>query len=157
MKAEFINPFIHSTISVFDTMLGCKLVRTKLYLREQAAQEHTISGIIGLCGRATGTVVLRMNCETALSATEIMLGERPAGLNADVKDAVGELANMVAGGAKTQLAELNMSLAIATVVTGTFSVEFPSKMPPICIEFNSPWGPVVVEVGLVEQPAYAAV
>jgi hypothetical protein len=45
-----------------------------------------------------------------------------------------------------------MSLTIPTVVTGHFSVGFPSKIPPICIPFETPWGPLTVEVGLVETP-----
>jgi len=45
-----------------------------------------------------------------------------------------------------------MSLTIPTVVTGSFNVGFPSKTPPICIPFETPWGPLTIEVGLVETP-----
>ena len=63
---------------------------------------------------------------------------------------MGELVNMVAGGAKAQLEQLDMSLTIPTVITGKFCVEFPSKTSPICVPFESPWGPLTVEVGLIE-------
>lgn len=43
-----------------------------------------------------------------------------------------------------------MSLTIPTVITGRFSVEFPSKTPPICVPFDSPWRCSTVEVGLIE-------
>jgi hypothetical protein len=32
-------------------------------------------------------------------------------------------------------------------------VEFPSKATTIAVPFESKWGPLVVEVGLVEQPS----
>ena len=159
MKAEYINPFITSIISVFDTMLNCELTHGKLFLKTNHCPEHEISGIIGLSGKASGTVVLSLNRNTAISAAEALLGSRPPEINADVKDAVGELVNMVAGGAKAQLEQFDMSLTIPTVITGRFSVEFPSKTPPICVPFESPWGSLTIEVGLVELcvPAVARV
>ena len=155
MKVEYINPFIDSTTSVFATMLNSKLVRSNLYIKRECTAEHEISGVIGLQGSMAGTVVLRLNRPTALAAAEIMIGEPQTEVNADVKDAVGELANMVAGGAKAQLGGLNMNLTIPTVVTGTFAIEFPSQLPPICVEFQSNWGPLTIEVCLVEQHAAA--
>lgn len=157
MKAEYINPFISSISTVFATMLNCELSRGKLFLKTNHCPEHEISGIIGLSGKAAGTVVLSLNRTTAISAAEALLGVRPPEINADVKDAVGELVNMVAGGAKAQLEHFDMSLTIPTVITGRFCVEFPSKSPPICVPFESPWGSLTVEVGLIEicTPAMA--
>jgi chemotaxis protein CheX len=150
MKAEFINPFVSSTTTVFATMLNCELARGAIFLKQHHCPEHEISGIIGLSGKAAGTVVLSLNRTTAISVAEALLGVRPPEINADVKDAIGELVNMVAGGAKAQLEKFDMSLTIPTVITGRFSVEFPSKSPPICVPFDSPWGGLTVEVGLIE-------
>ena len=47
MKAEYINPFILATKSVFETMLDCPLERGKPYMKEGNHPEHDISGIIG--------------------------------------------------------------------------------------------------------------
>lgn len=156
MKAEYINPFIMSTLDVFTKMLDCQLTRGPIFLKDQHAPEHQVSGIIGLSGKAAGTVVLSLSRETALSVAEVLLLERPQEINAEVRDAVGELANMVAGGAKSQLEDLKMTLSIPTVVTGRFSVEFPSASPPICIPFDCPWGSLTLEVGLVDAPVPAA-
>jgi chemotaxis protein CheX len=152
MRAEYINPFVSAVTSVFSTMLNCQVTRGAIYIKTGPEPSHEISGIIGLSGQAAGTVVLSLNRQTALSAAETLLGEPQTEINADVKDAIGELANMVAGGAKAQLAQFNMSLTIPTVVTGQFSVGFPSKTSPICIPFETPWGALTVEVGLVETP-----
>jgi chemotaxis protein CheX len=154
MKAEHLNPFVSSTVSVFETMLSCKLTRGKIFIKNKVSPEFEVSGIIGLSGKAAGTVVLSFNRTTALMAAKTLLGEMPDTINADVVDAVGELANMVAGAAKAQLEQFEMSLTIPTVIVGKdFHIEFPSKTPPICIPFECQWGPLTVEVGLVEQEA----
>jgi len=151
MKAEYINPFLTSTISAFDTMLGCSLKRGAPYVKSGHTPEHEVSGIIGLSGHARGTVVLGLGRDAALNATEVLLQERPHEINGDVTDAVGELANIIAGGAKAQLEHLSMSVSLPTVISGKcHCVEFPSKVTPICIPFESPWGPITVEVGLTE-------
>jgi chemotaxis protein CheX len=70
---------------------------------------------------------------------------------------VGELANIIAGGAKAQLEHLAMSVSLPTVITGKHhSVELSSKVTPICIPFESKWGLLTVEVGLCEEHADAA-
>ena len=153
MKAEYINPFLTSTISVFDTMLGCALTRGTPYVKSNSQPEHEVSGVIGLSGKARGTVVLGLDREVALNATEALLEERPPEINGDVTDAVGELANIIAGRAKAQLEHLALSVSLPTVITGKHHcVEFPTKVTPICIPFESEWGLVTVVVGLAEQP-----
>jgi chemotaxis protein CheX len=152
MKVEYINPFVSSTIAVFDTMLGCAAQRGKPFVRTGKEPVHDISGIIGLSGKARGTVVLSLGKNVALAAAGAMLGETPPEINADVVDVVGELTNMIAGGAKSQLASLSLSISLPTVITGTsHAVEFPSNVTPISIPFACDWGIFNVDFGLVEQ------
>lgn len=156
MNVEYINPFVTSVISLFDTMLGVKLTRGQPFVKSGMLPEHDVSGIIGLTGKAKGVVVLSLGRQSALSATEVMLQERPDEIDADVVDAVGELANIVAGGAKAQLEQLALSVSLPTVITGKdHCIEFPSDVTPVCIPFHCEWGTVTVEVGLIEQPAEA--
>jgi chemotaxis protein CheX len=158
MNVEYINPFLVSTISVFETMLNCRLERGTPRLLNATQPQHEVSGVIGLSGRAQGTVVLGLSREAALNAAEAMLQERPAQLNRDVTDAVGELVNIIAGSAKAKLEHLDLSVSLPTVITGKFHcIEFPTKVIPICIPFSSPWGEISVEVGLCEPHAGGAV
>ena len=153
MKVEYINPFIQSTIAVFETMLACKLVRKEPFVKDGCHPEHEVSGIIGLSGKARGTVVLSLSKKAALRATEALLRDPTKVINADVADAVGELTNIIAGGAKARLKHLAMSVSLPTIITGkSHNVEFPKKVKPICIPFDCEWGFVAVEVGLVEEP-----
>jgi len=157
MKVEYINPFLRSAITVFRTMLGCELRRARPFVKKGSWPEHEVSGIIGLSGKAKGTVVLSLSREAALNAAEAMLEERPAELNSDVTDAVAELTNIIAGRAKSQLEHLEMTISLPTIITGKHHcVEFPKDVTPICIPFESDWGIVAVDVGLVDEPAAAA-
>src|SRR5687768_3607686 len=108
MKAEYINPFVISAVEVFSTMLDCELTRGKLSLTADFQPAHDVSGIIGLSGKASGTVVVSVDRNVAISATERMLGQRPLTIDTDVIDAVGELTNMIAGRAKAGLEHLHM-------------------------------------------------
>jgi chemotaxis protein CheX len=154
MKVEYINPFLESTISTFKTMLGCVLTRGIPYVKNGSQPEHEVSGVIGLTGKAQGTVVVGLGREAALRATEAMLQERPPEINGDVVDAIGELANIIAGGAKAQLEHLDLSVSLPSVITGKgHCIQFPTKVTPICIPFDSDWGLITVEVGLSEPHA----
>lgn len=158
MNVEFINPFLTSATAAFETMLNCKLDRGTPYVKNCSHPEHEVSGVIGLSGKARGTVVLSLSREAALCITEALLEERPSEINGDVTDAVGELTNIIAGGAKAQLDHLDLSVGLPTVVTGkSHCVEFPKKITPISIPFDCKWGRVTVEVGLTEVPVSAAV
>lgn len=153
MRVELINPFVSSTKEVFKTMLGCTLTRGPLSLKLEHTPVHEVSGLIGLSGSCRGMVVVSANRETAIRATEIMLESRPPGLNQDVMDAIGELTNMIAGSAKTQLEEHHLTIGLPTVICGKLqAIAFPSQVKPMIIPFDSDIGPVCVQVGLVESP-----
>lgn len=153
MRAEHINPFIRSVSNTFRTMLGCQVARGELRLRTGEPELFEISGIIGLSGQAVGSVVLSLSREVALRATSTMLMMDATELDGDVIDAVGELANMVAGAAKAELEEFNLSVSLPNVVTGKdYRLRFPSDVTPVCIPFTCDWGPLLLEVGLAYAP-----
>ncbi len=155
MRAEYINPFITSLASVFRVMLDCDVRRGKPCLRDDSVPLHEVSGIIGLSGNAVGLVVLSLSESVALGAASVMLMSEATEINADVVDAVGELTNMVSGQAKSVLEEFSMSVSLPSVITGRdHQVRFPSNVTPICVPFDTPWGPLTLEVGLapVQDP-----
>ena len=153
MDLTYVDPFLAAAILTFDTMLGCKLQPRESFIAHGLQPEHDVSGVIGLSSqKARGTVVLSLSHEVALSATEAMVGERPTEINGEVADAVGELTNIIAGAAKAKLERLALNLSLPTIIVGKqHAMEFPQKVAPVCIPCDCPWGPVTVEVALVEQ------
>ncbi len=157
MKVEYINPFIIATKEAFTKMVGCEMERVDLYVAEDDHPVKDITGIIGLTGRARGCVAISMTRELAIRASQAMADNDASELNAEVADAVGELANMIAGGAKAQLEQFEIRISLPTVLFGNYnSIEFPSETPALCIDFESEWGDLTVQVALVEEAEVAA-
>ena len=154
MKVEYINPFVVSTQHVFATMLDCEISRDQPFLKEQPEPHHEVNSIIELSGKAIGTVVLSLDRAVALKAASVMLKSQVTEVDDVVVDAVGELVNIIAGGAKAKLEQFALSVSLPHVSVGKQPLEcFPAQSKPICIPFECPWGGVMIEVGLVEQMA----
>ena len=155
MDASYINAFINALAETFDTMLGCEVQRGKLEIGVARYRDFEISGVIGLSGTAIGTVVVSLSREVALQATSALLLMEATEINADVIDAVGELANMVAGPAKAKLEKYRLQISLPSVVTGKgHQVSFPSNVSPITVPFTTSWGPIVLTVGLAAVPQF---
>lgn len=120
MKAEHINPFITATSEVFKTMLSIEPVRGQLYVKSSEKLPYDISGIIGLAGEATGFVIISMTETLALKVVEKFIGEKKTAVDEDVMDAVGEILNMIAGGAKQIFSRTGtrFKISIPNVVAG---------------------------------------
>jgi chemotaxis protein CheX len=156
MQVAHINPFLRSVAHTFSTMLGAQTKRGELSLGDPRKRKYPISGIIGLSGEATGMVVINLSEEVAIKAASKLLLEEQTKINDEVIDAVGELANMIAGQAKAELTEYNLSISLPSVVTGEgHEVRFPSNKPPLCVPFETDLGPLFLEVGL--EPAEVCV
>jgi chemotaxis protein CheX len=151
MHTDYINPFIESSINVFETMLGCHVNRTGLRVSETFTPEYDLTGLIGLSGKVAGDIVISFEKALAFKATEALIGDTYDTITEDVIDTVGELTNMIAGSAKASMAELELKLALPTVIVGkNHSIRFPSKVKPISLAFESEWGNFNIEVGLLE-------
>jgi len=156
MRTEYIDPFITSVANAFQTMLGCEVRRGKACLKDNGSPKYDVSGVVGLSGKAVGTVVLSLSRQVALKAASVMLMTDATEIDADVLDAAGELTNMVTGAAKAELEEYELMVSLPSVITGRdHDIHFPSNVSPILVPFETDWGPLALEVGLAEvlQPA----
>jgi len=136
-------------------MLQCELTRGKLSLSDRFQSQHEVSGIIGLSGeKGSGTVVLSVAREVAVRATAVLLGADKESADEDVIDAIGELTNMVAGAAKSELEFLALSLSLPMVVMGKdVMVGFDRQIRPLVIPFECDWGPLSLEIGMTVNEA----
>ena len=105
---------------VFSTMLMVELESEDVVLDKKVDISSNITSMIGLGGGLKG--LLAVHCPTAV-ATEItssFLGMDVEEIDDDVKDAIGEIANMVAGNLKISFAnvDVNAELAIPTTIVG---------------------------------------
>lgn len=125
--------------------------RSKLYIKTDFEQTSDISGTIGLAGEATGFVTINFPEKIALTIVSNMLGEQMKNITPVVKDAVGEIANMIAGGAKGELIEKGYSFKISLPVVSigkNHYTNYAKENPCIVIPFIIPEGEFTVDVVL---------
>lgn len=122
INADFIIPFIDSTKSTFEIMLQKQVKQKEAYIKKNYVMFGDISGTIGVSGKVCGTVAVSMPAEFALNCIREMIGEDEEFALSDmvVHDGVGELINMIAGGAKTSLSgtENAINFTLPTIISG---------------------------------------
>jgi chemotaxis protein CheX len=141
VKVEHINPFVVATIETFKSMLHTSITPGKLMLIRENKLRCDISGIIGLSGGAKGSVSLSFSRIAAVKAVSEFIGEKVVTMDETVKDAIGELANIVAGAAKRDLSQYKISISLPTVIIGeNHEVQGGKDVIPIAVPFDSPFG-----------------
>ena len=56
--ADYVNPVLIAARTVFERMLGCTPKRTGLTLKKTMSPKHELSAVIGITGKAAGTIVV---------------------------------------------------------------------------------------------------
>ena len=139
MDVQIVNPFIAATVNALEMMAGIKATRGTPFIKGEFNAFADISGIIGLAGEIKGAVVLSFPSNLARRIFEAMTGESVPEGDPSIADVVGELANMVAGGAKGALSERGMGyrISVPTVVTGKdHFVSYKSDGPCLVVPFQ---------------------
>lgn len=156
MKAEFINPFLNSTKNVLETMCQTKVKAGKPSLKDNSLTHGEVTGIIGMASdTVTGNMILSFSKNCILHVVGSMLMEDPkADVDDEIVDAVGELTNMICGGAKAQLAKLDYKFDLATptmVVGKDIEISYYSDAPTLIIPFTTEHGEFVIEANLADK------
>jgi chemotaxis protein CheX len=121
MDVKLINPFVASVINTMQTIMGVETEQLSLAIKNGNQAHGDISGIVGFASNVlNGSISLSFPAETAKEMYKRMVGETVTDINDDIRDTVGEIANIVAGGAKKELAEMDLSyeISLPTVVMG---------------------------------------
>ena len=164
MDVQYVNPFVLAIKRVFETMVRTTVKVGKPYVKNDNCATADVSGVIGFSGDAAGCVVLSFPGEVAAKAASAFAGIAITDEHPDFADAVGELANMVAGNAKKEFHGMNISISLPSVIIGkSHVVSLSQAAPRIVIPCETEYGPVYVEVAMVtgkrsvsKQPAALA-
>ncbi|MGL4944384.1 MAG: chemotaxis protein CheX [Thermoguttaceae bacterium] len=149
LDVDYLNPVVASLEETFKTMLNLDVERSGLELMANNVALHPVSGIIGVSGKGVGTIVLSLSNNVAIKAASTMLMmDDITEVTDDVLDAVGELTNMISGGAKARLAAFSLTMSLPNVLCGdNCRLHFPSNAHPIAIPFKCDWGLLGLQVG----------
>ncbi len=101
--------------NVFSTVMGLEVQQCGAPMPPRS---EVITSSIVLMGAWKGAVLVECGLQAALLIAGRMTGDAPTELNEDVRDALGEVANMIGGNLKSMLPG-GVELSLPSVVWGT--------------------------------------
>jgi chemotaxis protein CheX len=143
---QLIVHFVKSIQEVLATMAGVTVTVGKPCIKQTPAPLYDVSGIIGFSGHFSGSMVLSFSIETAAALVSAFAGATIPPESPDFADAVGELANMIAGSAKKSFTG-DTSISLPSVIIGkNHSVARIHGVPCLLIPCSISAGQFVLEV-----------
>ena len=150
MDAALVNPFIEGTLHILDTTAFVKVKPETPFLKKDRKSLGDISGYLEISGDFTGSAVVSFSEESILGIVSAMFGEDMTEINDEIKDAVGEISNMVAGHVTTKIAELSKKVKVKfkeiKMGQGTLIPHIEGAKYVLALPFRTTKGKVVIEV-----------
>ncbi|CAG1023172.1 hypothetical protein DOJK_02141 [Patescibacteria group bacterium] len=109
-----------STKTLFETMIMMDLKYNESSLVDDTQIKTDVIGLVSFTGKYHGVIALFCSKQFALKVASTMLMTELTGFTSEVKDAIGEVSNMIAGNVKTKLMAQygDMHLSIPIVIAG---------------------------------------
>jgi chemotaxis protein CheX len=156
MDVNFVNPFLIAALDVIKTMAFVDCTPGKPYLKTDRKASGDVTGIIGITGDTEGSLSITFNKTCIEHIVSNMIGEQVQGIDDQVRDAVGEITNMISGMARRELEKQGYVLraAIPSVVSGQgHIIQHISPGPCVAIPFETEKGTFIVEVSFKNNKA----
>ena len=154
MQKFIIDTFVAAVEECFDMMMGCEVTAGDPYVVKAASCEQDINAMIGLSGGLPGNVIVGVDRQLAIEFTENVIGHSTDTIDEQVIDAMGEIANMIVGGAKCNLSQYKLSMSLPTVICGKgLTINFPSGVRPALIPFKVGESELRLCIGLCDDAA----
>ncbi len=123
MQSKYINIFIDATIKVLETMAFVKPVVGETFTWEK---DKTVAEVIGVIDFSNedesikGFMTIGFTNPSIIQIVSNMLGEEFDTMDDEVREAVGEIANMISGQARQKLSLINTKLeaGLPTIISG---------------------------------------
>ncbi len=151
VDVNLINPFISATNTALEMMAMIKPERKKVYLKTNNVLVGDISGVMGLSGEVSGSIIVSFTKPSACLIVGNMLGATYDEINDDVKDGIQEIVNLIAGQAKMMLkdTDFHFQVSIPTCIIGKgHQVNHKKGVPCVVAEFEVEGNPFTVEVSI---------
>ena len=148
---DISEKIIESTIEIFTTMVMMDVSVDGPPLATSGVLEDTITGMIGLAGTHKGALAIHIPNRVAIAITSSFLGMDVDEINDDVRDAVGELANMLGGNVKTILTQngRDIDLSLPSTIAGhEYNFKATNDVELVILPFKTETGVFLVELQL---------
>lgn len=157
VTAELLDPFVSSTDAVFQTMLAATLEHGEPKHAAEVSGSNVVLSVIGMKGEdVRGAVALTIPFTTAVNLANRVLGTDKTEPDSDVSDAVAEITNMIAGGAKAHLvgsdgSPIQLGLPVVSR-NAQATLDHPAVASWTALPFESELGPFTLFVSFDKAP-----
>jgi chemotaxis protein CheX len=152
---EMLSVLVESTQEVFETMVFQPLGPQTPVEGDAVRPRSNVVSSVAFAGEQSGIVAFYSTTATANRIAGAMLGIAPEDINGEMPDAIGEIANMIAGTFRTRMAATGprWAISIPTVTIGSdFYTKYVTDVKRILCPFTMESGEeVFVELILTQQ------
>ena len=152
MKAEYLNCVIEGVLGVIKQCFNVECTRGKPYIIPSDTNISHLSAVIKVSGDHNGAFAISLSEDDAKKMASKLIMEEKRFLDKDVMDAIGEVINMISGGAKGQLSKLGVTFQLSTPIfilgKGTRLFTDTEYAPYIGVPFATSIGSFTVQVSL---------
>lgn len=148
MDAELAKPFIKAAVDVLSTMAFIQPKPGAPYLKTDKTAVGDVTGLIGLSGDKSGSLSITFTRPLAVAVVRNMLGDDIDDVLQDVKDATGEMVNMISGQARAGLSEQGVKCDGGTpcVLFGDgHAIDHPGGAKVMAVPFTADQGEFTLE------------
>ncbi|HEY5672096.1 MAG TPA: chemotaxis protein CheX [Malonomonas sp.] len=151
---EYAQHLITATQEIFSSMIMLDVAAGEPFKRSKETLKNSVSGIIGLTGTSKALLSIHLPNTMAIDVTTAFLGMEVQEVDEDVRDAIGELANMLGGNLKTALdpAGSNVQLSMPSVVYGEeYAIDSLADAITVTVPFDLDGKTFLVELQLRKE------
>lgn len=148
---DLLKNITDATKEIFETMIMLDITPGNPLKESVKSFKCSVSGVIGLAGNCQGMLAIHTPDDVAKAITSSFLGMDVDEINEDVTDAIGELANMLAGSIKMALdsAGKDVTVSIPSCIHGEeYSMDCVADADWVVVPFTIESGQFLVELQL---------
>ncbi len=151
---ELVAPFVASLTSVMETMVQSRCEPGPPQTLSEGAHLYGVSAMIGLSGGLIGALTFSTSPASACKILERMAGMEATEPDEFVRDAIGEIANVVAGFGKRELDRFELKLGLPQVLVGEgITLYAPRWAKHVWMHVDTDIGPCTLDIGFSPNQA----
>jgi chemotaxis protein CheX len=146
---------VEVTKEIFETMIMLDVTPGQPLAEHVSRFNCSLSAMVGFAGFKQGNLTIHTPEKVAIGLTQSFLGTDIEEINEDVQDAMGELANMIAGSLKPIISNegKTVELSLPSVVYGKeYTMTAVAKSDWIIVPFTVSYGQFLVSLEFKNQP-----
>jgi chemotaxis protein CheX len=144
----WMAPFVKAAQRVIPTMLDSRCEAGPADCVSSGHAMHDLTSVIGMTGIVSGALAFSLSREAAIDVLRRMTGVETTEVDELVRDCVGEMANMIAGGGKLDLQPFPLKLGLPQVIQGhDYAVYAPRWSIHEWVPLETDFGPCSLTLG----------